>query len=54
MHFNWGWDGECNGYFNFGIYNTSNPDSYDGNINTYHENYTTDLQMHTNIRIANY
>lgn len=54
MHFNWGWDGECNGYFNFGIYNTSNPDSYDGNINTYHENYTTDLQMHTNIRVANY
>ena len=20
FHFNWGWDGECNGYFNYGTY----------------------------------
>lgn len=49
LHFNWGWDGECNGYFNFGIYNSGNPDSYDGSTNTYNEIYTT-VKMHTNIR----
>lgn len=30
LHINWGWDGICNGYFNFNIYNTANAVSYDG------------------------
>ena len=29
MHFNWGWNGLYNGYFAFGVYDVSNPDSYD-------------------------
>ena len=29
LHFNWGWNGLYNGYFAFGVYDVSNPDSYD-------------------------
>lgn len=29
LHINWGWDGVCNGYFNFNTYNTAYAQSYD-------------------------
>jgi len=31
LHFNWGWYGDCNGYFEAGVYNTHNATSYDNN-----------------------
>ena len=30
FHFNWGWDGDCNGYFSFGVYDVEEADTYDG------------------------
>ncbi len=30
LHINWGWNGNYNGYFAFGIYDVSEADSYDG------------------------
>ncbi len=33
MHFNWGWSGEDNGYFNAGVFKTENSD-YPGNYNS--------------------
>lgn len=50
LHINWGWDGECNGYFNFGTYNTAVAYSYDGNINTKEHNYTSNLEFISDIR----
>lgn len=29
IHLNWGWDGVCNGYYAYGVYNVSAADSYD-------------------------
>ena len=48
LHINWGWQGECNGYFNFNTYNTNNAVSYDeGNGSTY--NFSSNLEMIANI-----
>ena len=49
LHINWGWDGVCNGYFNFNTYNTNNAISYDYNGGNY-GNFTGEIYMITNIR----
>lgn len=33
LHCNWGWDGDCNGYFYSGAFDTQSPEKYDGNYN---------------------
>lgn len=50
MHINWGWDGDCNGYFYFGNYDTSNGETYDG-THYMSRNYTDDMKLYTNINI---
>ena len=49
LHINWGWDGICNGYFNFNIYNTANAFSYDGQSGV-SNNYSSGIKMIANIR----
>ena len=34
MHFNWGWYGNCNGYFAEGVYDASLAFSYDTGVHT--------------------
>lgn len=49
-HCNWGWDGNCDGFFNDGVFNVANAYQYDsstGNYGSYH--YETNLQIITNI-----
>lgn len=50
LHINWGWDGQCNGYFNFGTYNTTAAYSYDGIINSENYNFTSSLFYISDIR----
>lgn len=33
QHINWGWNGDCNGYFNVGIFNPSDGEIYDNDTN---------------------
>lgn len=49
LHINWGWNGTCNGYFNFNIYNTANAFSYDGPSGV-SNNYSSGIKMIANIR----
>ena len=44
VHMNWGWDGDCNGYFLFGSYETSGGEIYD----TYH---TVEMDFGRNVRM---
>ena len=40
IHYNWGWDGYCNGYFFIGAFNTKEPFTYDPGITSggnYHD-----------------
>ena len=50
-HFNWGWDGTCDGYFSANIYNSSMADSYDnGDINnTLNRDYCLNIRVLINI-----
>lgn len=38
-HINWGWDGDCNGYFLSGVFNTQGADTYDS-FSTQNHDYT--------------
>ena len=51
MHFNWGWNGVCNGYFAFNCYDTSQGAIYDDNINYASYNFGNGVSMYTNIDI---
>ena len=53
MHINWGWDGNCNGYFAFETYNTANAVEYDTNNHNVSQNYTNGAQMVYNIHPIN-
>lgn len=53
MHINWGWDGNCNGYFAFGTYNTANAEEYDTNNHNVSKDYTNGAQMVYNIHPTN-
>lgn len=44
-HMNWGWYGNCNGYFSENVYNTANAYQYDTNNNTVSRNYCNNLAM---------
>jgi len=39
VHYNWGWYGNCNGYFNGGVYDTQAGISYDTSTHTAIKNY---------------
>lgn len=44
LHINWGFDGDCNGYFAFNVYDMQDADEYDqSSWNDY--NYNTNLQV---------
>lgn len=42
---NWGWYGNCNGYFSENVYNTDRAYQYDTNSNTVSQNYCNNLEM---------
>lgn len=48
LHFNWGWNGDCDGWFNIGVYDTLGAEEYDG---THYQNYnfTSYLMIFTGI-----
>ena len=48
LHINWGWDGICNGYFNFNYYNSADAVSYDNNSGMAYD-FDTDILMIANI-----
>jgi hypothetical protein len=39
LHFNWGWYGNCNGYFAEGVYDTSQALLYDTGTHSVNYNY---------------
>lgn len=41
LHFNWGWGGNCNGYYNIYVYDTNKPYSYDEEFNIPYYKYNT-------------
>ena len=50
LHFNWGWDGYCNGYYNFGIYGGV-PETLDDPMDSSDMySFSNDVEVITNIR----
>ena len=49
MHFNWGWNGVCNGYFAFNSYDTSGGVIYDGTDNYAAYDFANSPMMYSNI-----
>lgn len=49
LHINWGWNGICNGYFNFNMYHTAQAVSYDENGGASY-NFNSGVMMIANIR----
>lgn len=49
LHLNWGWNGNCNGYFDFDCYDTSAAATYDGTNNTANYNFNSNVLMICNI-----
>lgn len=45
LHFNWGWYGDCNGYFLEGIYNTTQAYLYDNSTNVHNYNFSSGVEM---------
>ena len=52
LHINWGWNGNCNGYFQDGVFNTSQAYELDGTASV-SRNYTTALKMITGVMPQN-
>ena len=53
LHINWGWNGNCNGYFTFGTYNTADSESYDTGTNTANYNFIYPIRMLSDISPLN-
>lgn len=51
LHFNWGWDGQCDGFFSANVYNSSLASSYDNTnlSNTTNRDYCNSVQVLINI-----
>lgn len=49
LHYNWGWDGNCNGFFVAGIFNPNSGSNYDNNKNWFYRN-TSDYNFTTSIQ----
>lgn len=45
FHINWGWNGDCNGFFSLGVFDVDDAESYDYSHYTSGRNYNTDLVM---------
>lgn len=45
FHINWGWDGDCNGYFDIGVFDIDKGNKYDGTHNYSGMNYANDCKM---------
>lgn len=44
-HLNWGWNGNCNGYFYEGVFDTTSGINYDTGVHTANYNFNTEIQM---------
>ncbi len=47
LHFNWGWNGKCNGWFNFGCFHTGDAVEYDHS--SLNNNSSYDYQFYTGL-----
>lgn len=45
LHFNWGWNGECNGYFAFNVYSPDNSELYDGSYHATGYDFRENVKM---------
>lgn len=47
LHFNWGWDGNCDGWFSYGCFQTNNAETYDDTTenNDKNRNYCNDIGL---------
>ena len=45
FHVNWGWNGDCNGYFSLGVFDVDYAESYDYSNYTHGRNYNTNLKI---------
>ena len=45
LHINWGWNGDCDGFFNFNEYDVEGAVTYDGTNYTSGRNYNINVQM---------
>ena len=51
-HINWGWNGDCNGYFSSVVFNTASPHALDPNSTiTGSANFTVNLDIYSDIEI---
>ncbi len=53
LHFNWGWDGNCDGYFSLGVYDPSDAEEYDDENRSNHHNtaYEDQVKFLLNVQI---
>lgn len=49
LHINWGWNGDCNGWFNWGNLHTTDGVEYDNDSQETDYNYNIDLEIMTDI-----
>lgn len=49
-HFNWGWDGYCDGYFSSGVFDPSQGYQYDGTSGNVDVTFNDRMNIYTNIR----
>ena len=47
LHCNWGWNGNCNGYFLDGVFNTDTSPSYEDNVSSTRSHYRYQLKYAT-------
>lgn len=52
-HCNWGWNGDCDGFFNDGVFNTANAYQYDNGSGSESINFNSSLQIIDNITPSN-
>lgn len=45
LHLNWGWYGDCNGYFLEGVYDTTQASDYDYSTNVHNHNFNQEISM---------
>ena len=51
FHINWGWDGDCNGYFYTGSFDTQRPARLDSGMSNRHDyDFERELKIYPNIR----
>lgn len=49
-HFNWGWSGSCNGWFNYNCFKPGDAVEYDSYFSSYVDNFNVDVDLIYNIQ----